>query len=1097
MTPDADACANQPTATSSGITVTVLTDPPDPPLSIGGPTTLCKNLSDYPEYTYSVTPVAGATSYTWSYPSVWTVIGPDDENSITFDVSSSLLGATGTVSVTANNVCGSSTETTTGTILVANCWIVIYNSEEVVTRSVLDSYSDVGSNCYTVGDPTSLFTVPTPFTPPPGQVFVGWYDAINDIMYTPGDQICTFVDDIVLDAIFGPAGCAGQLIGAIYVDNQPTCTGNAGSIIVDIIGTSGNYTYAVNGVDYGIFTSPYIIENLPVGNYTVTVYDVDNDCEDISPTLGLVGQGALTVPLEITPADAPTCSDDGTVSGTVVGAVGYTYRIDGITIAYTYISAIQSNTTFSLPSTEPLPVGEYELTIIDADGCKAPAGKFTIGATVFSANNYTIDVIPGDCTPTDNIIKITVDGAGEYFYNLNGTGWILIADNDIEISVVAGLHTIRLMDDGGCISELETKDVTQTNNNVFTVTAMGSTPTSCGESNGTITGTITPLGDYNYYLFAGHAGLLSIESDGSFVIEDVPAGIYHLVINNEGHEPDITDCAYFHTLYNTEVPQGVILGSVAAPSAVTPQRFCQGAIVANLQATGTNIRWYASDGTLLPDTHPLDSGHIYYAVQMIDGVCIRERTAVSVIISDIIINVPNLPIEVELCHPATLEDVPTNGNTNIVWFNQMVGGIELPLSTSLIHGGRYYAAIKYGIGAGACFSIQRREVNIVFVEEVSKPDSIYTPQHFCFGALIANIETPNNKIVWYFNENDIDPLPNTTKLITHTYYAAQQAGNCESTSRIPVQIFVDEYPAPFAPSKQTICKGKIKFVSDLMVIGAGIKWFDVPNDGTAIANPESRVLMDGEIYYAAQTAGTCEGPRTPVEITDECYSCFGTVFPFVNTEDKDFDKQFIVTAKLYVAPPANIVDKIGYTRKQIPICEEYVTYYNCNTDEPIVGAPKHPGVPGRTNNPGLPIRWSVFGYSPLPQDPNTLSDIDRCPTAPIGKYIFKDVPPNNYIIELYRPGFLIRYGEITITSTSADYLGHRELLAGDVNGDFMISDKDLSVIRSKTATYGQLSYNWMYDLNGSKTVDTGDTDLIRINLGASMTIYRETYDWTF
>jgi hypothetical protein len=56
--------------------------------------------------TYSVTAVSGATSYTWTLPSGWT--GTSTTNSITTTV-----GTTGgTISVTANNGCGSSTART-------------------------------------------------------------------------------------------------------------------------------------------------------------------------------------------------------------------------------------------------------------------------------------------------------------------------------------------------------------------------------------------------------------------------------------------------------------------------------------------------------------------------------------------------------------------------------------------------------------------------------------------------------------------------------------------------------------------------------------------------------------------------------------------------------------------------------------------------------------------------------------------------------------------------------------------------------------------------------------------------------------------------
>jgi len=159
-----------------------------------------------------------------------------------------------------------------------------------------------------------------------------------------------------------------------------------------------------------------------------------------------------------------------------------------------------------------------------------------------------------------------------------------------------------------------------------------------------------------------------------------------------------------------------------------------------------------------------------------------------------------------------------------------------------------------------------------------------------------------------------------------------------------------------------------------------------------------------------------------------------------------------------------------------------------------VGAPKHPGTVGRTDNPGLPIRWNDIGIT-NPGTPNTdkLTLTDNCPTSVIGKYIFKDVAPGDYVIAIARLGFLTRYGLITVTDD--DYLEHREILGGDVNGDRIIDEKDLSIIRSKTAAYGTRTYNAIYDMSGTKSVNSADMNVIRIDLEAPSAIYQETKDF--
>jgi hypothetical protein len=283
-------------------------------------------------------------------------------------------------------------------------------------------------------------------------------------------------------------------------------------------------------------------------------------------------------------------------------------------------------------------------------------------------------------------------------------------------------------------------------------------------------------------------------------------------------------------------------------------------------------------------------------------------------------------------------------------------------------------------------------------------------------------------------------------------------------------------------------------LSDLFIVGAGIKWYSTPNGATEITSPETTQAIPGKTYYAAQTVGDCESIRIPISIVADCYSPYGTIFPFVHTGDTDFDKQFVTTAKLYVAPPATIADKIGYIRERGAIQETIVEYYDCATDPAIIGAPKHPGAMGNTNNPGLPINWEYIGITNPGMPNNTkLTATDKCPTAPIGRYTFNNIAPGAYVLEIARQGFLPRYGVITVAGS--DYLGHRELLAGNVNGDLAVNEKDFSATIPKTGVYNTHNYVWKHDFNGDRRINNSDISLIRFNLNAYITIYQETDQW--
>lgn len=71
---------------------------PATPAGVVGSTVVCPSTS----YTYSVSPVSGATSYVWTLPNGWT--GSSTSNSITTTTGTS----SGTISVAARNTCGTS-----------------------------------------------------------------------------------------------------------------------------------------------------------------------------------------------------------------------------------------------------------------------------------------------------------------------------------------------------------------------------------------------------------------------------------------------------------------------------------------------------------------------------------------------------------------------------------------------------------------------------------------------------------------------------------------------------------------------------------------------------------------------------------------------------------------------------------------------------------------------------------------------------------------------------------------------------------------------------------------------------------------------------
>lgn len=131
---------------------------PSQPSSISGSNSICAGVGST---TYSIAPVATATSYAWSLPSGWS--GTSATNTI-----SATAGSSGIFTVTANNACGASSQQTmavtvnplptltvnSGSICSGNSFTMVasgastytFSSGPVVTPTITSSYSVTGTS---------------------------------------------------------------------------------------------------------------------------------------------------------------------------------------------------------------------------------------------------------------------------------------------------------------------------------------------------------------------------------------------------------------------------------------------------------------------------------------------------------------------------------------------------------------------------------------------------------------------------------------------------------------------------------------------------------------------------------------------------------------------------------------------------------------------------------------------------------------------------------------------------------------------------------------------------------------------------------------
>jgi large repetitive protein len=98
------AAINSCGQSQTSLPVVVGCNPPAQPGSITGSASVCQGASQ----TYTISPVTGATSYTWSLPNGWS----GTSNTASINATAGQNAVSGTIAVTANNSCGSSTQRT-------------------------------------------------------------------------------------------------------------------------------------------------------------------------------------------------------------------------------------------------------------------------------------------------------------------------------------------------------------------------------------------------------------------------------------------------------------------------------------------------------------------------------------------------------------------------------------------------------------------------------------------------------------------------------------------------------------------------------------------------------------------------------------------------------------------------------------------------------------------------------------------------------------------------------------------------------------------------------------------------------------------------
>ena len=167
-----------------------------------------------------------------------------------------------------------------------------------------------------------------------------------------------------------------------------------------------------------------------------------------------------------------------------------------------------------------------------------------------------------------------------------------------------------------------------------------------------------------------------------------PAGVWGSLTSGADH----VSAAFAGTSGRITVATGTACTPPPAPTGSASQTFCDGATVANLAATGTGIRWYAtaSGGSPLPTDTALVNGTHYYASQVAD--C--ESTSRLDVTATVTVTAAPTGSASQTFNASTNPTVANLVATgaSIQWYAAASGGSPLSAGTALVDGTHYYAS---------------------------------------------------------------------------------------------------------------------------------------------------------------------------------------------------------------------------------------------------------------------------------------------------------------------------------------------------------------------------------------------------------------------
>lgn len=373
--------------------------------------------------------------------------------------------------------------------------------------------------------------------------------------------------------------------------SAPLCFGaNNGSALATVQGGTGIYSYQWND-PAGQTTAE--AQNLPSGNYVVTVSDQNNCTTVANVSIPDVPQIVIAIEQQTAPACAGQTS--GSISVSATGGTG--------TLAFNWSNGQSGNALSDLTS------GAYTVSVTDANGCTqtldinldAPA------ALTLASSNVT----PTTCySGTDGAISVSVQGGtGTYTYLWSDAA---VQTASEAVALARGSYTVTATDGNGC-TLVSNFSVGSQGAQIFLTP--GAVSTDClGASNGAAT--INASGGAGSFSFVWSNGQTGT------TLSNLASGAYSVTA---------TDAAGCTETAVADVLSGAPISVDLGPADST---LCEGEVLfVDFTGTGYTVQWTSQTGFTSQDLlTALDRTDTYY-LQVSNALGCTARDTISLIVA--------------------------------------------------------------------------------------------------------------------------------------------------------------------------------------------------------------------------------------------------------------------------------------------------------------------------------------------------------------------------------------------------------------------------------------------------------------------------------